>query len=102
MARASWLSGEAAARQRRPVPVAVVPEPEPPPVVVEPVTVRPAPKPAAPAPADLPTRLAQALEVPVEPPGAYAGAGAHRRANKLQHALDTAGNALRRAAELAL
>src|SRR3954449_13352523 len=73
------MSGEAAARQRRPVPVAVVPEPEPPPVVVEPVTVRPAPKPAAPAPADLPARLAQALEVPVEPPGAYAGAGAHRR-----------------------
>ena len=59
MSRATWLSGEAAARQRRPVPVAVAAEPEPPPAVVEPVTVRPAPKPTA----DLPARLAQALEL---------------------------------------
>src|SRR3954454_1504215 len=104
MSRASWLSGAAAPGPRRPAPapVTMAPEPEPPPVA-EPATVRPAPRPAPPA--DLPSRLAQALALlggpPPEPVRPYAGAGARRRHNRLQHALDTARSALRRAAELA-
>ena|SRR5690348_17576130 len=103
MARASWLAGEAAARPRRPAPVTVAPEPGPPPAIAEVVAVRPTPKPAPPA--DLPSRLAQALALlegaAPEPVRPYAGAGAHRRHNQMQHALDTARSALRRALELA-
>src|SRR4051812_21699834 len=102
MSRASWLTGEAAPRPRRPAPVTVVPEPGPPPAVAEVVTPRPAPEPAPPP--DLPSRLAMALELieaPPDPPASYAGTDAHRRANKLGHALDTARAALRRALELA-
>ena|SRR5690242_13420176 len=103
MTRASWLTGEAASRPRRPAPVTVAPEPGPPPLVAEVVTPRPAPKPAPPA--DLPPRLAQALELlegaALEPVRPYAGTGAHRRHNQLQHALDTARSALRRAQALA-
>jgi hypothetical protein len=66
--------------------------------------VTPPPAPKAPPPADLASRLAQALElleVPLDPPRPYAGTGAHRRANKLGHALDQARAAVRRAQELA-
>ena len=102
MSRASWLTGEAAPRPRRPAPVTVASEPGPPPLAAEVVTPRPAPKPALPP--DLASRLAQAFELldaPPDPPVPYAGAGAHRRANKLGHALEQARAAVRRALELA-
>ena len=75
-------------------------DPGPPPVT-ELVVTRPAPVLAPPA--DLPSRLAQALELleaPL-PPVRLAGAGAPRRANKLGHALEQARAALPRAAALA-
>jgi hypothetical protein len=115
MARANRRSGEATSRPRRTAARAAEPARFAdlgsidfglPPLgellpVAEPATV---PSVERPPPAGLPSRLARVLELleaPTELPTSHVTAGAHRRANKLGHALDQARAAVRRALELA-